>query len=921
MLKPLFDLDPLREPLTAGTAILTPNRRLARQIVSAWGQHCTEQGQRVWRQPPVQALDDWLDERWRELQDRAHPDCAGYRLVTAEAEHLLWQKLIDADDQKPPLIDGAAFARLARTALHAVEHWRVATPELAGSGHEPCAHWLRWRKLFYQALAAKNLLTTGQAHMQVLEAFKQGFLARRPRLLLVAFSNRLPTLTQNIISEAFEKHDQAPDGKAKARLFVHRASNDDEEIIAAAHWARRQMAAEPDTRIGLIFPNLGNQRERIERMLREVFSPAYTLPDSPHSVPPVNISAGQSLAKTPLVNAALKLLALQRSPQPLSYYCELLNNPFWGDADNEQIARAQCQLLLRRGSRPLPNSGDLRAAMARAAEALPEDEAGGRRLSKALQAFAQRCRATAVTPRNGYTQASSHRGERRSFGAWAEEFSTRLEILGWPGSRVLDSIEYQQRQSWLEVLDEFAALDRAADPVDDATALGALSRLCRDRIFQPESDDSAIQVLGVLEAGGLHFDKIWLAEMHDAQWPQPPDYHPLLPVALQRRYQMPRSSADEELRIAGKLIQDFQSHCRELVFSHGRHDGDTERQISRLIDANLASPFSDETTSTPFEAINSRQTDLEKIPVHQAPALLEEELPPSGGSALLRDQASCPFNAFAIWRLGAEPLPEPGFGLNAMERGNLVHRALELFWAECRDFETLVGQSSRTRQALLRRCIDGAIKNLQRRRQERLGSRFVGLESQRLQDLLTAWLELESRRAPFTVVAREEKLELRLADLPFALRVDRIDRLDDGAAVLIDYKTGLANIRSLRGERPEEVQLMLYALAIDAPLGALGFAQLSAGKGIVFKGISERDNVIPGASGLDAVAEQTSWPELLALWRQRLDRLAREFHDGAAEARFHTRAALRYQNHLLPLNRVLDTLGAAEEDGDDAQTG
>lgn len=124
---------------------------------------------------------------------------------------------------------------------------------------------------------------------------------------------------------------------------------------------------------------------------------------------------------------------------------------------------------------------------------------------------------------------------------------------------------------------------------------------------------------------------------------------------------------------------------------------------------------------------------------------------------------------------------------------------------------------------------------------------------------------------------------------------------------------------------------MLYALAVDKPLSTLGFGQISASKGIVFKGITDRDRVIPGASGLDAVAGdavaggtvegQANWPETLALWRQRLSKLAREFYTGEAQALFYTDAALRYQNHLLPLNRALDTLSESEEDGDDAQTG
>ena len=51
----------------------------------------------------------------------------------------------------------------------------------------------------------------------------------------------------------------------------------------------------------------------------------------------------------------------------------------------------------------------------------------------------------------------------------------------------------------------------------------------------------------------------------------------------------------------------------------------------------------------------------------------------------------------------------------------------------------------------------------------------------------------------------------RHADLEFAVSIDRVDRLADGARVLIDYKTGNA-AADWRGERPDNPQLPIYAL-------------------------------------------------------------------------------------------------------------
>ena len=80
-----------------------------------------------------------------------------------------------------------------------------------------------------------------------------------------------------------------------------------------------------------------------------------------------------------------------------------------------------------------------------------------------------------------------------------------------------------------------------------------------------------------------------------------------------------------------------------------------------------------------------------------------------------------------------------------------------------------------------------AIAKLCRRRDP--GSRWRDRERLRMQALLTKWLQLERRRESFAVERLEEgALIARHAGIEFSVRIDRTDRLADGARVLIDYE-------------------------------------------------------------------------------------------------------------------------------------
>src|SRR5439155_20313089 len=152
-----------------------------------------------------------------------------------------------------------------------------------------------------------------------------------------------------------------------------------------------------------------------------------------------------------------------------------------------------------------------------------------------------------------------------------------------------------------------------------------------------------------------------------------------------------------------------------------------------------------------------------------------------GGTRVLADQAMCPFRAFARWRLGAEEMEEPAPGLDARDRGKLLHALMREIWTRVRshsnlnkDLSTVIAQSAAT-----------AVKEMG------LEGRFAELERERLARLAREWLEVESRRAPFEVLHVEQQRELNVAGMKLDSRIDRMDRLvgGDSGHVLIDRKS------------------------------------------------------------------------------------------------------------------------------------
>jgi ATP-dependent helicase/nuclease subunit B len=249
-------------------------------------------------------------------------------------------------------------------------------------------------------------------------------------------------------------------------------------------------------------------------------------------------------------------------------------------------------------------------------------------------------------------------------------------------------------------------------------------------------------------------------------------------------------------------------------------------------------------------------------------------------------------------------LEAPRPGLEPRERGRLVHRALELLWDELRDSVTLQTIGAEALEQLIARSVGRAADELLAEDRSMSRERALRRERRRLHHVLASLCAVESRRTPFAVMERETRRTLEIAGTRLNVRIDRIDRLEDGQLALIDYKAGEPTTQGWLGARPEQPQLLVYLRAVQGKVAALATAHLATGQ-VRFRGIADRAGRLPRVPGLTArngTVSPEAWPRQLAAWNQLVDAAARGFAAGRA-VRDPARGACTYC-HLHALCRI-----------------
>jgi ATP-dependent helicase/nuclease subunit B len=775
------------------------------------------------------------------------------RILGPTEEWLLWRDAAQEAARDLPLLDPDALAESLQHASERAHAYGLPTrTAFAGSESElfsRAGHHFAARCRDLNAVAVSTLMPriAGRG---------------RPEVLLRGFDAIPPELSALTSAQAVSP----PSASTPTGVRPADAAG---QMEAIASWCCERLRADPSARLLVMFPGPPSERARLAALIGQVLDPGAVLARHGAVDELVGIEGGELFGSLPLPAQALTGLTL---------LCA-------GELDVETISR----WLIAPGWEGLAAAP--RAALARLLRERAPPRLGIRELLGALQLAAPEHRAVARELDGRVSRAAAGLGgARASPRRWAERFDAALAALGWPEVRPADASLQRLRLRWRELLEEFGELAATVGDVRRQPALELLQALAKRATYGSCEEDVPVLISPVLSDPVAIYDGIWVASLSADVLPQPVTPDPFLPLRAQIEAGVPEASAAGRRAQARTLLTAWSMNGRELVLSVPRREKDLEVLPSPC----LASLEMREIGRSPLwlPARLHREGCTERLEDARG-TTFNTRAPLPGGVRSLTLQSECPFRAYAELRLGTreEERVEPGIRMD--QRGNLLHTALQLLWQELRDSQRLAALDEGGLRVLIGECVRAAAASLpttgERRRKRRAAagqfdmftarSPALERECRRAERLIRRLCELERSRPPFTVEATEQVAELALGGARLRLRIDRVDRVASGRAVL-DYKSGRPIVPDWLSERPTQLQVLVYLAALGRDVVALANVHLTA-REVRFRGVAAAAAVLPQVKALPAGAA-ADWAAQQRNWIELIERLIAAFLDGDA---------------------------------------
>ena len=859
---------------------VVPTNSLANHVTERHAAMQLECGNAVWHSPNVVVWSTLLKELWLSNQ----PTGSASQILSSAQSDLLWTKIIEGsarDDQDLMLLNVPQTVRAVRASWQKLHDWCIEEATLETEFAVDHQQLLLWFNAYREVLSNRKFIDPAQLSSLL---FDRQLTLDFDQLYWVSYD--LVTQAQQRLSELFEQQgvkvtEVRPDAGA-ACIAKNVFDNERSELAAVLQSARKQLEIAPKQNIAVVIPDLQHKYRQVQELARDVFYPDWSPLMVRQQGAAYRFSLGQPLIDLAPITTALSLIEFFRGPIKVTDLKRVFRSHYLGDLSvaGGDSGRGKFELLeilaeLRVHRLSLAKLKEVYEQYLNGTEESPARQDMLSFLEQALTLQGQiQQQLNDTKEANGFASLS--------FAEWLAAFEEWLALWGWGTAVDADqasSHEYQLQQRWNSVKEELIGLSLLQKTAGFARVIDLLKKQLRDAVFLPKANSTPIIISGTLEAIGRDVDTMFVTGMHE-DFPKPAPLDAFIPNRILAQHHHPHASVEQDLEYQKKVIANLLACSSKYQLSYAKTSdkaADIERSASPLFDKEGWQPLE-------CEPVVVANMCLESYQDVTGPALDQMENV-RGGAKIFENQSNCAFRAFASHRLGLRLEQENEFGLDALDRGNIVHYLLETLWGEIKSQENLARLSEEQLNVLIDQHIERAcFENVLKLAEEK--QRLLLHETNRLRSLLKEWMQLELKRpTPFKVLARELKGQSVLAGVPYRYVIDRVDELEDGRHVVIDYKTGEVDRKDCSGERIKSPQLPLYALSISdlnskQSLAGISFAKVKRWK-CDYQELA--DDGIFRLSSRHTKARAEQWNQESARWHEQFESLARAFCDGDAQ--------------------------------------
>ncbi|KZX84136.1 hypothetical protein A3715_17810 [Oleiphilus sp. HI0009] len=452
--------------------------------------------------------------------------------------------------------------------------------------------------------------------------------------------------------------------------------------------------------------------------------------------------------------------------------------------------------------------------------------------------------------------------QEKSFTEWSNNI---YEI--WKRALTNDDLliapdEYKAISHCFEVLEELKSIDRFKNLYSYGEVISIIERRFRAQLYQRYESNSQITLVTPEEAAGLNSDYTVCVGMSDELWGKSKSNSGLIPNELL----MPCEP--------DKIIELIRLKSKSVIWTYHEYDEDKFFRINQaLVDLDI-------------ELISQKTNGPTPLKIEQVPF---ENVPLEGNQlrnaiSTLENQSQCPAKGFAVGRLQMERARNQCWGMDARERSNIMHKALELLWGEIKTSEKLKSMDNEKLKEMVTNYWIEAESEVLGWRKYQLNSGVLVSEKSRGCSLIMELLEIDKERQNFVVKHVEKKVTTEVSDLKIDLIIDREDQIIETEEILIiDYKRYSWEASEWLKKRLTSMQIPMYSNIQGQSVDGGVLATMANGKA-KYVGISD-SIIIEGKNDVRPVskfrnAEDVTFKGLKESWSNKIKVVADEVKVG-----------------------------------------